>query len=648
MPNLNSHFITPFSELYFAHKRVTFWKFHCYPQFCQHKCYSPKTITIQSVVNYTKYILLLEQAWPRLFCTERSHQDLLGTLQLDGFELVLIPQQLDFAKGWMESLFLLLLIYSSYVGVIDIKSSYLNLNLFLSRQFRRSETTFRKMVNPDDCEHPSGDIETDFHTGAKICGRCGNVMEDAGATDTSGSIDYTARSSNYYQRSSAPANVKNNDQAKGNCVRRCQTLASRLRLGQKSQQTVLGNMHRYMSGKYSGGKKGDLIIAACIFITCRQDSQPVTLLDISRIVQYNVFEVGRYYIRVKRKLGIELEEADPRMYIEHLLGNNGVNIDAAKRPIVLRQALEILDAIKEIEVGRRPNIVIGAVVMLACQTHSVYMDKETVAEFVHSNANTVSLRLKEIKGYFVTFSKFLPFGDHTSKKTIHNLVPDILRHQKLIKKCLEDARSREDDPWVEKEESKHMNETEMKQDKLWQERWKEYNTRLTHPVINRHNETKEHRRQKVEKMKRIRDKIMSGSEPPRKRVKTQERRDDDDDDDGEESDEDEEDEEYVESEEEEDSPVEGSPLDAEDYMTLRMLLEGYTEHQIINGAVLGVHKTEEELKRIAAHPNLGDTELNDNDLREEEVDQYLKTDEESQLTKVMMIFEHNKQKKGKE
>jgi len=215
-------------------------------------------------------------------------------------------------------------------------------------------------------------------------------------------------------------------------ARRCRVLASRLGIGSADLPDIEGYVNQYMDKKFSTGKKGDLIIGACIYITCRKNKLPVTLLDISRVVQYNMFEVGKYFTRAKVKLQLRDLEFESGVLIDHMLSSLEVPENMRRRINALSQ--DILTETKDIEVGRRPNIVAGAAIILACQANNIDIEKGLVAKVVHASTTTVGKRLAELKTYFVNLAKsMLPFAETVTVKTVHNIVPDAIKHLKVVK-----------------------------------------------------------------------------------------------------------------------------------------------------------------------------------------------------------------------
>src|SRR5690606_6840464 len=76
-----------------------------------------------------------------------------------------------------------------------------------------------------------------------------------------------------------------------------------------------------MGDKLQIGKKGRLIVAAVIYLVCRENNRPITLLDLSDYFQIDVFRLGRMFNEIKRRINRDLTDIDPVLFIERSISN---------------------------------------------------------------------------------------------------------------------------------------------------------------------------------------------------------------------------------------------------------------------------------------------------------------------------------------
>merc|ERR1711893_313458 len=120
--------------------------------------------------------------------------------------------------------------------------------------------------------------------------------------------------------------------------------------------------------RLTGGVKSMRIIAACVYITCRTEGTSHMLIDFSDILQVDVYELGRTYLRLSQALCINIPAMDPCLYVmrfAHKLEFGDKTHD------VSRTALRIVSRMKKdwIHFGRRPSGLCGAALLIAARLH---------------------------------------------------------------------------------------------------------------------------------------------------------------------------------------------------------------------------------------------------------------------------------------
>ena len=56
------------------------------------------------------------------------------------------------------------------------------------------------------------------------------------------------------------------------------------------------------------------VIAACLYMTCRQEKSQHMLIDFSDALQVNVYSLGTCFLKFRRLLGLKLEIIGTRCY----------------------------------------------------------------------------------------------------------------------------------------------------------------------------------------------------------------------------------------------------------------------------------------------------------------------------------------------
>lgn len=62
------------------------------------------------------------------------------------------------------------------------------------------------------------------------------------------------------------------------------------------------------------GRRLNVVLAACLYITVRSEGANVIILDISDVSEANVYEIGRYYFQIVKLLHVNIQTVDPSEY----------------------------------------------------------------------------------------------------------------------------------------------------------------------------------------------------------------------------------------------------------------------------------------------------------------------------------------------
>ena len=142
------------------------------------------------------------------------------------------------------------------------------------------------------------------------------------------------------------------------------------------------------------GRKSTHTIAACLYITCRTEGTSHMLIDFSDVLQVDVYELGRTYLRLSQALCINIPAMDPCLYVmrfAHKLEFGDKTHD------VSMTALRLVSRMKKdwIHFGRRPSGLCGAALLIAARLHEFCRTVTDVIKVVKVHESTLRKRLTE-------------------------------------------------------------------------------------------------------------------------------------------------------------------------------------------------------------------------------------------------------------
>ncbi|KAL7060989.1 hypothetical protein AAHC03_09301 [Spirometra sp. Aus1] len=176
--------------------------------------------------------------------------------------------------------------------------------------------------------------------------------------------------------------------------RRIETICGQLRLG---PDVAVSAFRYYQSALFRGltrGRSAMQLSAACIYVAARQLRVNLMLLDLSDAVAINVYQVGRTYVDLKRKLNLSLPEIDPCLFVERFASQLDFE---NKTAAVATTAMRLLQRMKKdwISTGRRPSGLAAAALLVAARVHEFNRTEEDVAKVARISQATAKKRLVE-------------------------------------------------------------------------------------------------------------------------------------------------------------------------------------------------------------------------------------------------------------
>lgn len=256
------------------------------------------------------------------------------------------------------------------------------------------------------------DIDVDQARGSAVCTGCGSVLEDniivsevqfvegsGGVSSAVGqfvSADGPAKAPLLGSGFHTSVGKESRAQTLQGGKRQIQQLGSQLQLNQHCLDTAFNFFKMVVSKHLTRGRKMEHVIAACLYLVCRTEGTPHMLLDLSDLLQVNVYILGKTFLLLARELCINAPAIDPCLYIPrfaHML-EFGV-----KTHEVSMTALRLVQRMKRdwMHTGRRPSGLCGAALLVAARMHKFRRTVKDVIGVVKVCQTTLRKRLTEFE-----------------------------------------------------------------------------------------------------------------------------------------------------------------------------------------------------------------------------------------------------------
>nr|XP_020480296.1 transcription factor IIIB 90 kDa subunit-like [Monopterus albus] len=268
-------------------------------------------------------------------------------------------------------------------------------------------------MSPRVCRTCGGsNIDVDQARGSAVCTSCGSVLEDniivseVQFVEGSGGV-----SSAVGQFVSADGPVKapllgsgfhtgvgkeSRAQTLQSGKRQIQQLGSQLQLNQHCLDTAFNFFKMVVSKHLTRGRKTEHVIAACLYLVCRTEGTPHMLLDLSDLLQVNVYILGKTFLLLARELCINAPAIDPCLYIPRFAHMLEFGVQTHE---VSMTALRLVQRMKRdwMHTGRRPSGLCGAALLVAARMHKFRRTVKDVISVVKVCQATLRKRLTEFE-----------------------------------------------------------------------------------------------------------------------------------------------------------------------------------------------------------------------------------------------------------
>ncbi|KAL0050009.1 hypothetical protein WJX82_002680 [Trebouxia sp. C0006] len=156
---------------------------------------------------------------------------------------------------------------------------------------------------------------------------------------------------------------------------------------------------------FTRGRRTAQVAGACLYIFCRQEQKPFMLIDISDVLQINVFVLGGVFLQMCHLLRLEehpmfSRPIDPSLYIHrfvHKLMGENQDFTRHKQNAVTNTALRLVKSMKRdwMQTGRRPSGICGAALFIATHIHGMEFTQREIVARIHIGEATLAKRVSE-------------------------------------------------------------------------------------------------------------------------------------------------------------------------------------------------------------------------------------------------------------
>jgi len=261
----------------------------------------------------------------------------------------------------------------------------------------------------------SKEIEQHDASGASVCTDCGVVVEENAIVSSVEFVEGAGGSSSmvgqFVSATSSKAYTGGGSGGRGgrygfsrdsrettlaNGRRRIQDVASRLRLGSLYVDAAHRLFTIAVEKNFVQGRRTTHVVAACLYIACRQEKSQHMLIDFSDALQVNVYTLGTCFLKFRRLLGLKLEIIDPALYVYRFAAH--LDLDEKANAVTLT-ALRLVGRMKRdwIVAGRRPAGICAAALLIAARAHGFSRHHQDVTKVLRVCGMTVTNRVKEFE-----------------------------------------------------------------------------------------------------------------------------------------------------------------------------------------------------------------------------------------------------------
>eukprot|EP00928_Gymnodinium_smaydae_P039298 TRINITY_DN26868_c0_g1_i1.p1 TRINITY_DN26868_c0_g1~~TRINITY_DN26868_c0_g1_i1.p1 ORF type:complete len:574 (+),score=135.65 TRINITY_DN26868_c0_g1_i1:72-1793(+) len=257
------------------------------------------------------------------------------------------------------------------------------------------------------CPHcGGGDLIYDKSRGDTVCGNpaCGEIIEEKAMEWETQFVELKGRIS------AAGSQVKwtgagniaapgsyNYDAMIAKGVQKITYIADRLSLDASLQDAGRRVYSQCVQRDFTHGRSTRLVASSCLYLVCRRQKIPLLLMDFADVLHAPVRKLGQVYCRLRELLMLnEVPIIDPSVYVERFSRHLPLGDKQRRVQITASKIIQFMHR-DWICIGRRPNGLCGAALLLACGYHGVPCASKEVADLVRISEVTMRSRFEEME-----------------------------------------------------------------------------------------------------------------------------------------------------------------------------------------------------------------------------------------------------------
>ncbi|KAK9239195.1 Brf1-like TBP-binding domain-containing protein [Lipomyces kononenkoae] len=261
------------------------------------------------------------------------------------------------------------------------------------------------------CPYCKGTAIEDNGAGDICCTTCGSVLEDSqivaevtfGETTSGAAIVHGkfigadqsyARGSGGFRKNGS---WESREQTLANGKRRIMNLAHALKLPEFIGEAANRWFQLAVTHNFVQGRRSQYVVAACLYVACRQQETTHMLIDFADLLQVSVFAIGATYLKLVKVLQIKkIPLIDPSIYIQRFAVKLEFGAETRK---VMNDAVRLVQRMGKdwLHQGRRPAGVAGACILVAARMNNFRRSKAEIVHVAKVAEDTIQRRLDEFK-----------------------------------------------------------------------------------------------------------------------------------------------------------------------------------------------------------------------------------------------------------
>ncbi|KAJ8101811.1 Brf1-like TBP-binding domain-containing protein [Lipomyces tetrasporus] len=261
------------------------------------------------------------------------------------------------------------------------------------------------------CPYCKGTSIEDNGAGDICCTNCAAVLEDSqivaevtfGETTSGAAMVHGSFIGEHQSYARGGGGFRKNgswesrEQTFANGKRRIMNLAHALKLPEFIGEAANRWFQLAVTQNFVQGRRSQYVVAACLYVACRQQETTHMLIDFADLLQVSVFAIGATYLKLVKVLQIKkIPLIDPSIYIQRFAVKLEFGPETRK---VMNDAVRLVQRMGKdwLHQGRRPAGVAGACILVAARMNNFRRSKAEIVHVAKVAEDTIQRRLDEFK-----------------------------------------------------------------------------------------------------------------------------------------------------------------------------------------------------------------------------------------------------------